>query len=116
MFSVVNAPIFEQIETPETEPLEVEVESSEKKFTYFSEEEFSQESTQDIEELYEKWRELKFYRLEWVSKTKRRAKQQEKRRKRRIEKLKNNQEPPSFAGKTSFLLAYDVAKSKHSWK
>ena len=119
MIRVVNDPMFEQIEILETQPLEVEVESSEKEFTYYSKEEFSKESTQATEELYEKWRELKLYRLDWVLETKRRAKERAKRRKRRAKKLKYNQAPPSFARKTSFLLeveAYDVAKSEHSWE
>ena len=58
-------------------------------------------------------------KLDWVSKTKRHAKEQEKRRERRAEKITKKQAPPSFVGKTSFLLkieAYDLAKSEHSWK
>ena len=99
-------------------PLQLsQVHSSKKEFTYYLEEDFSKESTQATEETYENLRELKLYRLEWVLETKRRAKEWEKRRKKRAKKLKNNQEPPSFAGKSSFLLeveAYDVAKLEHS--
>ena len=46
-------------------------------------------------------------------------KEQEDRRKRKAKKKMNNQAPPSFARKTSFLLeieAYNVAKLEHSWK
>ena len=56
-------------------PIEVELESSKKELTSYLEEEFLEESTQEIEETLEQLRKLKLHRLEWVSKTKRRAKE-----------------------------------------
>ena len=63
MIKVVNVPNSKQTKILETQPLEVEVESFEKEFTYYSKEKFSKESTQATEETYEKLRELKLHRL-----------------------------------------------------
>ena len=53
----------------------------------YSKEEFFEESTHATEELYEKWQEIKLLKLDWVSKTKRQAKERKKRREKRAEKL-----------------------------
>ena len=116
MVKVVDAPFPKHVDNSATSPLDVPVESSKKEFTYYSKEEFSKESTHAIEELYEKWQEIKFLKLDWVSETKRRVKERKKRREQRAKKLQKKQTPPSFAGKINFLLevkAYDVAKSNN---
>ena len=83
------------------------------------EEEFFKEETHATEEQYGKWQEIKLLKLDWVSETKRRAKERERRREQRAEKMQKKQAPPSFVGKTNFLLeieASDVAKFEYSWK
>ena len=100
-------------------PLDVPIESFEKEFTYYLKEEFSEEEIHTIDKQYEIWREIKLFELDWVFETKRRAKEREKRREQRAEKMQKKQTPPSFVGKTNFLLeieASDVAKSEYSWK
>ena len=99
--------------------MDVPIDSSEKEFTYYSEEEFSEEEIHTTDKQYEIWREIKLFKLDWIFETKRRAKERKKRREQRAEKMQKKQTPPSFVGKTNFLLeveASDAAKSEYSWK
>ena len=94
-------------------------ESSEQKdFSYYSEEEFSDGDDIVSEEDLERVRALLLHRLEWISETQRRKREREERRKRTA-RSKGVKKPPTFEGKTEYLLhveAYDLAKSEHSWK
>ena len=119
MIKVVDSPFPEHVDNSAISPLDVPIESSEKEFTYYLEEEFSEEEIHTTDKQYEIWREIKLFKLDWVSETKRRAKEREKRREQRAENLQKKQTPPSFVGKTNFLLeveASDAAKSEYSWK
>ena len=116
MIRVVDSPFLEHVDNSTISPLVVPTESSEKDFTYYLEEEFLEEEIHTTDKQYEIWREIKLFKLDWVSETKRRAKECEKRREQRAEKMQKKQTPPSFVGKTNFLLEVNAAKSKYSWK
>ncbi|MCO5581469.1 hypothetical protein L7F22_035354 [Adiantum nelumboides] len=92
--------------------------TSEKDFTYYSEEELSNKDEKVLSEDSLKTQECLYHKINWVSETIRKQKECEMRRRRKA-KSKGVRKPPSFLGKIEYLLhveAYDVAKSEHSWK
>ena len=79
-------------------------ESSEQKdFSYYSEEDFSDGDDIVSEEDLERARALLLHNLEWNSETNRRKKEREERR-QRTARSKGTRKPPTFKGKTKFLL------------
>ncbi|MCO5577322.1 hypothetical protein L7F22_031150 [Adiantum nelumboides] len=92
--------------------------TSEKEFSYYYEEESSNNKEKVLSEDPLKTPECLYHNLDWVSETTKRRKVREKRRAKKA-RSKGVRRPPTFLGKTEYLLhveAYDAAKSDHSWK
>ena len=64
MIRVVDSLFQENLDHSATFPLDVPIKSSEKEFTYYSEEEFSKEETHATDKQYEKWQEIKLLKLD----------------------------------------------------